>query len=178
MERGNASQADPGRVRIALGELELLVPQADVHSVEPIAEIDETAATGASVGAVQLAARQWPIYALSAALSPRRTVPDEARVCVLLGDAGFWFGLVCLEIGAVGVSRIASTPLPVCMRKAPSPIDALALPPINALALPPIDALALLDERVMCITSAARLGEYLHRVHGVSEIVEQGTVAL
>ena len=114
-------------VVIIIGQLRLALPQQDVHTLEPMIDIQATQNTLGTVGLIQRDTVRWPIYCLSAQLELMRTVPDTRRVSVLLKHAGQGFGLLCDEVFSVSLSQIQSTPLPACMFTQGTPVLELAL---------------------------------------------------
>lgn len=128
MNRPNddALSRSPRYLNLLLQDLQLLVPQTDVHMLAPLADMQPPApATGSSVGRFEQSAKVWPIYVLGSDLTPQPEIPDDYRIAVLLRHEAMPYGLLCRQAYLLEGSRIAPHPLPACMRTPQAPLLAL-----------------------------------------------------
>jgi chemotaxis signal transduction protein len=111
-----------------------LIPQGEIHSLEPVfditeyseAEVDDNAlVTSDLLGVILLAGESWPIYCLAGDFSSLHTIPDTRRICILLrSEQGRW-GLVCDQIEVLESEQPRLQPVPDCMAKANSLLHGL-----------------------------------------------------
>ena len=111
--------------RLTLDGYPWLLPQAEIHSLESLLDIDREVRAPRGVGAIAFGGEWWPVYCLSGELRLLPQLPDSRRICVLLDNGADRFGLVCDQ-----VETLAEAPpllaLPACMGPPDSPIQALA----------------------------------------------------
>ena len=132
---------------LSLEGLNLLLPQEDVHSVEPILDVEPATNQRTAASWVDQAQERWPIYCLSPELDTMRDLPVERRVCVLLDRDEVGFGLAVEQVTALQQGQLRFFSLPICMRTPGSPVRAMACQ----------------DEAVLCVTTAIDLADYLAR---------------
>jgi hypothetical protein len=112
---------------LRLGTLELLLPQPEVHTLEPVLDLEPAPGGQGPCGWLPLDAVRWPVYCLSAGLEPLAVVPPSRRLCVLLMEAEQAFGLACDAAQTVTAAGLRIEPLPACMHRPHGPVQALAL---------------------------------------------------
>jgi hypothetical protein len=127
--------------QLVLDEIRLLIPQGDIHVLEPVADMAPAAESAGSVGRFELDDTVWPAYALSTDLAPLPGRPEAYRVAVLMKHGQRAYGVLCERVSMIERSRIVLHPVPPCMGRRPSPLLALALH----------------GEEVLCVTSASAL---------------------
>lgn len=124
----------------------LLLPQAEVRSLEPLLDIEPiTAEFSDAVGTIAFGGEYWPVYCLDWELALLNEVPNIRRVCVVLSVGEAYLGLLCDQIAPFGSSRPALQPMPACMARSYSPFHALT---IHA-------------GEIACVTTAAQLWAFL-----------------
>lgn len=126
---------------LKLDHLVLLVPQEDVRTLEPAADLELGAPPPNGVGWIRLGNQRWPVFCFSAQLRRVAAVPATRRICAVLGAGAGAFGVLCSDVSLLRLPESRVDPMP----------EAMILPGR------PIHALALHDGTVMCMTSAARL---------------------
>lgn len=124
---------------LTMDNLGLLIPQHQVHAVEPGLDVQRSA--GDAVGWIAVAGAHSLVYCLSGDLKPIREVPTGRHICVLLDSGTGLFGVLCNQVAMLEQAVIEVLPLPECM-SAPNT---------------PLQGLVLRDERVLCVTSAQDL---------------------
>jgi hypothetical protein len=133
-----------------------LVPQGEIHSLEPVfditeyaeAKVDDTALVASDpVGIIYLAGEPWPIYCLAGNFSPLRTMPDTRQICILLRSGQGRWGLVCDQIEVLESEQPRLQPVPSCMAKPNSPLHGLIS----------------YDDYLAYVTTAEHLTAYLQR---------------
>lgn len=131
-----------------IGGLHLAVPQKDIDTLEPAADIDGGSVPPHGIGWVRLGRQRWPVFCLSAELRPLTHLPPDHGTCAVLATEGHAIGLVCADVSLIHLPEAAMVPLPAAM------------------ALPgrPIRGLAQREGQVLCLSSARDLAEYVKTV--------------
>ncbi|NJN45169.1 MAG: hypothetical protein HC808_00155 [Candidatus Competibacteraceae bacterium] len=133
-----------------------LIPQGEIHSLEPVfditeyseAEVDDNAlVTSDPVGIIRLAGEPWPIYCLAGDFSSLSTIPETRRMCILLRSEQRRWGLVCDQIEVLDGEQPRLQPVPACMATPNSPLHGLIS----------------YDDYLAYATSAVHLTTYLQR---------------
>lgn len=124
---------------LTLDELSLLIPQQQIHALEPGFDVQRAEGDGGAWIAV--AGDLYPVYCLSEDLRPVPETRGGRRICVLLDTGSRLFGLLCDQVAMLDRARTETVPLPECMRTPDTPLQELALH----------------GERVFCVTSAPEL---------------------
>ena len=121
---------------LTMDGLGLLIPQHQVHALEPGVDVQRSQGDGADWIAVGGAPS--PVYCLSADLKPIREVPAGRHICVLLDIGPRLFGVLCDQVVMLDQAGLDIPPLQGCMRTPGTPLHGLVLQ----------------GEQVMCVTSA------------------------
>lgn len=105
----------------------LLLPQANVVTIEMSSSFDRQAQGNESLGKLSLGNQEWPVYAIDAQFNSLGECPQHYRYCVAVGiDGAAVFSLACEQVGAIVVeSEDDFEPLPDCMRTPMNPIESL-----------------------------------------------------
>lgn len=125
-----------------------LIPQADVHALEPVIDMLPAAGESGAVGRFEQAETEWPVYALSPDFEWLPTRPESRRIAVLMRHRQRAFGVLCERVAMAERSRLTLHPVPPCMDRQPSPLLGLALR----------------DGEVLCVSSAKALEHWLGRL--------------
>jgi hypothetical protein len=126
---------------IELDEVALLLPQSDLHGVEPVLDVDPRLAVGGAAGKIRLRTGLWPVFCPSDDLEPLAQLLPKRRICAMLLAGNQLFGLVCTSVGSLLAPEVKSIPVPECM-------------PASSAVL---GELALYAGRIVCVTTSARL---------------------
>jgi hypothetical protein len=137
---------DPRYVALALGDATLAVPQAEVHTLESMLDL-EPDAVGLRVGWIRLHGRRWPVFCASPSLEPMASLPDGRRICVMLTAASGLFGFACDAVSTVDAAHLDLMTLPACMAQPGHPVSALAR----------------FGDEVLCVTCAEDLLDFALR---------------
>ncbi len=121
---------------LTMDELALLIPQHQVHALEPAFDVQRS--EGEDAGSIAVAGASWPVYCLSKDLRPIREVPADRHICVLLESGAGLLGVLCDQVVMIEQMGLDILPLPRCMRTPGTPLQGLVLH----------------AERVLCVTSA------------------------
>ena len=142
---GNQRNLARGEVRpysvLRLDFLVLLVPQHDVRTLEPAADVDMAEPPQNGVGWIHLGNQRYPVFCFSEQLKRLDEVPATRRICAVLAAGEGAFGLLCSDVSLLRLPDVRLSPMP----------EAMILPGR------PIQGLVLHEDRVMCLSSAARL---------------------
>lgn len=146
---GHLTPESPQRyIRLFFDDLNLLLPQHQLHTLEPVSDLQTPAVSQDGVGWMANGGHRWPVYCLSGALETMHLIPDNRRICVLVAHQSRAFGLVCENVDTMPEQELMSWPLPNCMYTPGTPINALALH----------------DRRVYCMSTVTSMGIYMeHR---------------
>jgi hypothetical protein len=122
----SAGAPTPRYVIVTIGKLRLLLPQPHIYALEPALDVEPI--TGVAVGQIRVENVHWPVYCLSEALTPIRTIPISRRICALLRIDSGLFGLLCDQLAlSQWHNGLAILPLPDCMRTPASRLRGLAI---------------------------------------------------
>lgn len=127
--------------RLALGPVQILVPQQEVHTLEPLSELVMEDVPPPACAAFRSAGVHWPVYALDEDLQPGETVPPGRRICAMLRHRGGLYGVLVDQVATVLPDALRMNDLPACLA-----------PPQGL-----FEALAVHGEEVLCLTSAERI---------------------
>jgi hypothetical protein len=114
--------------QLAFADLQILIPQTDIYSLEPVADMTPPAMEQPdSVGRLEQSGHIWSLYALSSDLNVLSTSPESYRIVVLMKNVQPVYGLLCERVDTVMRSEISIHSMPGVMQRKNSPILALAL---------------------------------------------------
>lgn len=113
--------------RLSFDDLELLIPQDDVVSVESVYELNTKTDQNKFLGYIPFQSSRIPVYSLSASLELMPFVADNRAQCVVVKYSGGWFALLCQEIRNFQLTDIRFEPVPACMNHSAMPLTHLAL---------------------------------------------------
>jgi hypothetical protein len=140
MDEARFGPATAGRYAVlTMDNLGLLIPQHQVHALEPGFDVQRSEEDG--VDWISVGGAPSPVYCLSADLRPIREVPAGRHICVLLDTGTRLFGVLCDQVVMLDQAGLDLLPLQGCMRTPGTPLQGLVLH----------------GERVMCVTSADNL---------------------
>jgi len=141
----NGTRPDEARFRpmttgryavLTMDHLGLLIPQHQVHALEPGFDVQRSQGDG--VDWIAVGGAPSPVYCLSADLMPIREVPAGRHICVLLDTGTRLFGVLCDQVVMLDQAGLEMLPLQGCMRTPGTPLHGLVLH----------------GERVLCVTAA------------------------
>lgn len=122
--------------------LQLLIPQNDIYSLEPIADITPSVADNGSLGQLKQGSQVWSLYALSSDLTVLTSRPDNYRIVILMKNIQPAFGLLCEQVNTIESNQIRIHPMPPAMNCKDSPLLALALTGEEVLTISSASALS------------------------------------
>lgn len=128
---------------LVFGELQILIPQNDIYSLESTLDMTPPIAGSNSVGQLQQSGIAWSLYTLSSNLTLLASCPDNYRIAILLKNIQPACGLLCEQVYTIERSQISIHPIPPAMHGKKSPLLALAL----------------VGEDVRCISSTKSLAQ-------------------
>lgn len=112
-------------VILAIGELRLILPQADIRTVESISDVATTDKMPKSVGWIKYQGQRWPVVCLSDDLTILDAVPGTRRACVMLALNGAYLGLLCDDARVLVNFSQQSFAVPPSMQAHASPLTGL-----------------------------------------------------
>ena len=135
-------------VMLRLDALRLLLPQAEILTLEPAEEAEMSTPHPGAVNDYQ----GQPVFALTGELDEFIKPCADRPICALLGLAdGSYFGLLCNQAELVPAAGLAIRPLPAVMGEAE----------------PALLGIALDEEGPLCLSSAAALWQLIDRLEGI-----------
>ena len=125
MNNTASDQATNKVVVLAIDGLNLIVPQADIRTVESIADVAVVDKMPKSVGWINYRGQLWPVVCLSHELLLLDAIPASRRACVMLAFDGNYLGLLCDDAKVLANFSQQNFAVPVSMRTHESPITGL-----------------------------------------------------
>ena len=81
---------------LAIGSLSLAMPQAEIVSVDVVADARPDESSNAMISAsLHRQDGQWPVYAFSDTLKLENSLPDSSRFCVCIRRDDIFYALAC-----------------------------------------------------------------------------------
>lgn len=121
------------RLLLRIDGMQLMLPQGDVCAVESVADIQSQDAVAPAVGRIAYLGQSWPVLSLNGELQTLASIPPARRACVMLATGKGFLGLLCDDVRVLNQLSGADYALPVAMRTANTPIQAV-MPFENGLA--------------------------------------------
>jgi hypothetical protein len=149
--------AAPRWTMLTIGSARLALPAASVLGVLALEHLDRAAPAEGTVGRLVVQGRDCPAYALDEELAATGQLAPQRRACVLVGDAGAVFALVCDEVHMLQPKSARVHELPAALRHGASPVRQLLF---AGETMVPIASVATLAQHlgVPAVDSLARLG--------------------
>ncbi|MFZ6779387.1 hypothetical protein ACO0LD_21360 [Undibacterium sp. Ji83W] len=113
------------RLLLCIDGMQLMLPQGDICAVESVADLDSQDALAPSVGRIAYLGQSWPVLSLNGELQTLDNIPAARRACVMLATGKGFLGLLCDDVRVLNQQSGADYALPVAMRAANSPIQAI-----------------------------------------------------
>ncbi|PXX38684.1 hypothetical protein [Undibacterium pigrum] len=121
------------RLLLRIDDMQLMLPQGDICAVESVADIQSQDAVAPAVGRIAYLGQCWPVLSLNGELQTLGSIPSARRACVMLATGEGFLGLLCDDVRVLNQQSGADYALPVAMRTANTPIQAV-MPFENGLA--------------------------------------------
>jgi len=132
---------------LSIEEFTLLLPQHELRTFEPIADVETDYRENNEVGWIDIAGVKYPVYCISHDFLLLKTIPDERRIAVLLTLGKDMAGILCDELKIVSSKAISAYPMPECMN----------------IPVAPFTGLAIYNNTICGMSSAPQLLSYLYR---------------
>ncbi len=133
----NALVSDNDLALLSIDDLNLLLPQAAIRSLEPALDVEPHEGNDVIAGLLWFDGERWPVHCLDKDLAALTRIPASRRVCVVFRAARGYFCVLCDAVRMLRREQAKTTPLPVCMNAGGNPFYSLAV----------------LDRGVGCLTS-------------------------
>jgi len=128
--------------------LNLLLPQAEIRTLESATDVDTAAPALHSTGWIAYAQKRWPVYCLSDELSLLAAVPPERRACALLAMGSGYIGIMCDDMMILKNFAAQRHELPYAMR----------------LPQTPLLYLVAYEQGIACVSNAMQLTAYIEQL--------------
>ena len=112
-------------VVLSIDGLKLILPQADIRTVESIGDVELADKIPKSIGTINYRGQRWPVVCLSNELLLLDVVPASRRACVMLACDDNYLGLLCDDAKVLVNFMQGSFAMPKSMRTDASPIIGL-----------------------------------------------------
>jgi hypothetical protein len=133
---------------LKIDNLNLLVPQSEVRSLESAADIDITAPALHGVGWIAYAHKRVPVYNLSEELNLLYVTSNERRACVILTMGSGFIGVLCNDLIILKNINLKWREIPHVMRLTDTPVLALAE----------------YEDRLVCMSNTHAITAYIERL--------------
>jgi chemotaxis signal transduction protein len=144
-------------VVLAIDGLQLIVPQADIRTVESITDVAVADKMPKSVGWINYRGQRWPVVCLSHELLLLNVVPASRRACVMLAFDGNYLGLLCDDAKVLANFVQQSYFVPASMRKLESPLTGLVQ----------------YEQGLACLSDASHLGSYVNAYANLTVLMQE-----
>lgn len=121
------------RLLLRIDGMQLMLPQGDICAVESVADLVGHDVTAPAIGRITYLGQSWPVLSLDGELQTLATIPAARRACVMLATGKGFLGLLCDDVRVLNQQSGADYALPVAMRAAHTPVQAI-MPFENGLA--------------------------------------------
>ena len=112
-------------VVLTIDNLKLILPQADIRTVESASDVALADKMPKSAGWITYLGQRWPVVCFSDELALLDEVPAPRRACVMLAYEGAYLGLLCDDARVLVNFSQQSFAVPAAMREHASPIAGL-----------------------------------------------------
>ena len=113
------------RILLRIDDLKLMLPQAEVCAVESVSDLDWQEAQAPVIAHIAYLGKRWPVVCLNAEFQAQDKIPPGRRACVMLATGKGFMGLLCDDVRVLNQVGGEDYALPVAMRTAGTPIQAL-----------------------------------------------------
>ena len=103
------------------------LPQKEIHSLELAIDINKADPLSQAVGWFRETGEKWPLYCIDRELNVLSYIPPIRKVCVLISDRGFKFGVLCDQISSLDDRHPMTYPIPKCMMTPRLPFEGLII---------------------------------------------------
>ncbi len=110
---------------LAIDNLRLILPQADIRTVESVSDVELAGKMPRSAGWIKYLSQRWPVICFSDELAFLDEVPAPRRACVMLAFNGAYLGLLCDDARVLVNFAQQSFAVPASMRMHASPLTGL-----------------------------------------------------
>lgn len=137
---------------LKIDSLNLLLPQADIRTLESVSDMDTANPLWKSTGWISVRQQRWPVYCLSDELELLHEVPPGRRACAMIAGESGYLGLLCDDVSIIKDFKSDSFELPAAMRLPDTPVLQIAQ----------------LDHGIACISNAQHLSAYIAKISAVT----------
>lgn len=133
---------------IKIDNLNILLPQGEIRTLESSTDVDRAAPALHSVGWASYLQKHWPVYCLTEQLALINDIPPERRACAMLTMGAGFIGVMCDDLTVIKNFTAQRFELPVAMH----------------LDHTPVLYLAEYEQGVACVCNAGKLTAYIERL--------------
>ncbi|VAW64530.1 hypothetical protein MNBD_GAMMA09-927 [hydrothermal vent metagenome] len=113
---------------LAFDDIEILLPQSDISSIESIYEFEKSAHKAKHLGHILNRNKKVPVYSFSSSLDLIKAYPGTRRPqCAILKHSYGEFAILCQDIRNTILSNIHFQNIPECMNNNKIPLTHLCL---------------------------------------------------
>lgn len=137
--------ANTSAALLKINQMNLLLPQADIRTLESAADIDQSERSAQSVGWITIRQQRWPVYCLSDQLDLMPQAPSTRRACAMITGTSGLIGLMCDDVQVLKDFANSPFELPLAMR----------------LPVTPVTHLVRIEQGLACVSTAGKLSVYI-----------------
>ncbi len=113
---------------LAFDDIEILLPQSDISSIESIYEFEKSAYKAKHLGHILNRSKKVPVYSFSSSLDLIKAYPGTRRPqCAILKHSYGEFAILCQDIRNAVLNNIHFQNIPECMNNNKIPLTHLCL---------------------------------------------------
>jgi len=112
---------------LSLGDVNLLVLQTEIISIDSLQSIELDKPTKYSIGWLDYEYQKIPVYSFTEQLGIEHSISSNKSICVVLKGARACVSVMCVEAVPFKNKIIKTSLLPECMQSASCPIVSLCL---------------------------------------------------
>lgn len=113
------------RILLCIDELQLMLPQGEVCAVESAADVRRDETLAPAIGQIVYLGQSWPVLCLDGEFTALDALMPGRRACVMLATGQGFLGILCDDVRVLKQSGTEDYSLPVAMRTANTPVQAL-----------------------------------------------------
>lgn len=137
---------------LRIDRLNLLLPQADIRTLESVSDLDAANPLARSAGWITVRQQRWPVYCFSQELKLLQQVPIGRRACAMIAGESGYLGVLCDDVTVIKEFKN----------------EYFELPPAMHLPDTPILHLAQLEQGIACVSNAQHLSAFIARLSALT----------
>jgi len=113
--------------KLYFGDIEIMIPQNEVVSIESIYELDTASTDSKYLGIIYRQGKKLPVYCFSGDMEILDYLPEGSSQCVIIRHQQGDYAVLCHDIKNIVLNDLNIQALPLCMRTKNMPLTHLCL---------------------------------------------------